>query len=196
MNTIIKPVEDNYDKQNTYVVLNDKLTKAKEEGYYYEAMFIVYAMIEDRLSSTLYYAKATLQSEKKTIFNPETKDIMKNLFYSENQIDRERIKVNFNHISHKRLMLEALIKWSLRVTTESKLHEDIKKILKDTENYLSTLKELDEWCDYRNQLIHDIFNKNMQSVNDEIKEQIDKGYKVARELINLANNARNRSKNI
>lgn len=195
MNTIIKPVEDNYDKQNTYVVLNDKLTKAKEEGYYYEAMFIVYAMIEDRLSSILYYAKATIQSEKKVIFNPETEDIMKQIFYQEIK-PKHHFNFNFNKISHKRQMLEALIKWSLRVTTESKLHEDIKKILKDTENYLLTLTELDEWCDYRNQLIHDIFNKNMQSVNDEINKQIDKGYKVARELINLANNARNRSKNI
>ena len=196
MNTIIKPVEDNYDKQNTYVVLNDKLTKAKEEGYYYESMFIVYAMIEDRLSSILYYLKATIQNEKKTVFNPENKNIMKEIFFRENNIDKDRFHFDFNKVSHKRLMLETLIKWSQKTPTESKLHEDTKKILKDTENYLTTLKDLDKWCDYRNQLIHDIFNKNMQSVNDEIKEQIDKGYKVARELINLANNVRNRSKNV
>lgn len=196
MNTTIKPVEDNYDKQSTYTILIDQLNKAKEEGYYFEAMFLAYAMIEDRLSSILYYAKATIQNEKKTVFNPETKDIMKQIFIQENNIDKNKFYFDFNKVSHKRLMLEALIKWSQKEPTESKLHEDTKIILKDTKDYLTTLSNLDKWCDYRNQLIHDIFNKNMPSVNAEIKEQIDKGYKIARELINLANNVRNRAKNI
>ena len=51
----IKPVSNNDDKRRTYQVLKGKLARVLREKFYFEAMLIDYALMEDRLRSYLYY---------------------------------------------------------------------------------------------------------------------------------------------
>lgn len=51
----ISPVSDNQDKRNTYQLNIRRYNKAMKEGFYYEALLIDYAMMEDRLRSFLYH---------------------------------------------------------------------------------------------------------------------------------------------
>ena len=51
----IKPVADTMDKQNTYREWIGKYNKAIRYEFYYEAILIDYALLEDRLRSFLYY---------------------------------------------------------------------------------------------------------------------------------------------
>ena len=48
---MIKPVTDNRDKQQTDIEQNEQLNKALENRFYFEAIMIEYAMLEDRMKS-------------------------------------------------------------------------------------------------------------------------------------------------
>ena len=48
--------EKNMEKYEIYKQLSSDLTKAMKQGFYYEAIFIEYAILEDRLASVLKYA--------------------------------------------------------------------------------------------------------------------------------------------
>lgn len=50
----------NYEKQAIYKNMKVNLTKAKKAGFYYEAIFIEYAIIEDRCTSLLQHAGLNL----------------------------------------------------------------------------------------------------------------------------------------
>ena len=49
-------LEKNMEKYETYKTMNENLTRALKAGFYYEAIFIEYAIFEDRLTSLLKYA--------------------------------------------------------------------------------------------------------------------------------------------
>lgn len=54
----IESVLGNNDKQNTYRKLMGRYKKAVSNEFYFEAMMIVYAALEDRFRSFLYYIGA------------------------------------------------------------------------------------------------------------------------------------------
>ncbi len=48
--------EKNMQKYESYKAMHENLSKAMKNGFFYEAIFIEYAILEDRLSSVLRYA--------------------------------------------------------------------------------------------------------------------------------------------
>ena len=44
------------------------------------------------------------------------------------------------------------------------------------------LHDISEWCNYRNEVIHALLNKNIESLNEELAEQAMEGMKLARYL--------------
>ena len=56
---------NNYDKKERYAVLMSKLKKATNNELYYEAIFIEYAIIEDRTESILRHANIKVDSNTK-----------------------------------------------------------------------------------------------------------------------------------
>jgi len=48
---------DNYEKRDRYALLNENLDKALKNEFYYEAIFIEHAILEDRIESLLRHAK-------------------------------------------------------------------------------------------------------------------------------------------
>ena len=55
MPRMIKPVIDNADKQRTYREHKARYKKAMENEFYFEALLIDYALMEDRLRSMIYH---------------------------------------------------------------------------------------------------------------------------------------------
>ena len=55
MSRRITPVTDNKDKKLTYSHNLKRYNKAMRDGFYFEAILISYAMMEDRLRSFLYH---------------------------------------------------------------------------------------------------------------------------------------------
>ena len=54
----------NWEKYETYKTMNVKLARALKAGFYYEAIFIEYAILEDRLTSLLKYAGVSHHDKK------------------------------------------------------------------------------------------------------------------------------------
>ena len=68
--------EKNMEKYEIYKQLSSDLTKAMKQGFYYEAIFIEYAILEDRLASVLRYAGVlTMEKAGKKNIAEKIKDI-------------------------------------------------------------------------------------------------------------------------
>ena len=193
MNTTIKPVEDNMDKYYTYKTLIEKYQRSYEEGFYFESLFLVYAMMEDRLRSILYHSNVITKRESEKPNVLETKELMEKIFFSETTHNKEKHEFDFKSIAEKREMIEALIKWSAKEESTNQLEEDLKIQYQDTEKYLPVLEAMKDWCSYRNKLIHAIFDKNIESINLEIKEKVSIGFEIAKEISTLAKKISDRS---
>ena len=61
--------ENNIEKQETYKLLSEKLSKALMHGFWFEACMIEYAIIEDRTSSILYYSGVSKNAYSKKLGN-------------------------------------------------------------------------------------------------------------------------------
>ena len=116
---------------------------------------------------------------------------MENIFFQETTHNKDTHVFDFKSIAEKREMVEAIIKWSQKVDTQNQIEEDLKMQFQDTEKYLEVLEAMKEWCSYRNKLIHAIFDKNIDSINLEIKDKVVQGFTIAKEISNLANKIKN-----
>ncbi len=184
----ISPVEDNMDKYYTYKEIMEKYNRAIDNGFYFEAIFIDYACIEDRLRSMLYHMAIFYRSENvddwgsRPFLSQKIQNAYKNM--SENTILSQLTISDKMHIIHN------IITWA-HSTQES--YQD--------NSYLSTLKRFCEgieiqdalfdiyewdhssqWNKYRNELTHNLLNKNIDSVNEIIKPCAEKGMEIAKKL--------------
>lgn len=120
----------NYQKNQKYSELMEKLKKSVEEEFYYEAIFIIYAIIEDRTESLLKHANLntldeenrdlTLHSKLKIIkednnFNNEyakkhiSKDLIKKIYlwkHKRNDLIHDLVNTNYNNEEIKKLAYE------------------------------------------------------------------------------------------
>jgi hypothetical protein len=143
-------------------------------------MFLEYAMMEDRLRSILCHSNLTKTKKSEYLDIPETKQEVINIYNNIYNTDKEIKKLKLNEIRTKIEIIEALIKWtSMNIDSENQIQEDLKNKFSDLEVYIEFFKSLKEWCTYRNHLIHAIFDKNIDSVNEEL---------LSMEIINLVSN--------
>jgi len=47
---------------------------------------------------------------------------------------------------------------------------------------LSLLKDIEQWCGYRNEIIHSLMNKNIDSLRDQVAKKAEEGYNLFRRL--------------
>ena len=193
MNTSIKPVEDNYDKYYTYTVLIDQLNKSLEAGFYFESLFLEYALMEDRLRSILCHSNIAKTKKSENPDIPETREEVIKIYNLIHNTTKERKDFRLNEIRTKIEIIEALIKWTNQnIESENQVQEDLKNKFRDLEIYLDFIENLKKWCTYRNHLIHAIFDKNMDSVNEELEKRVYEGKNIANELSGLAQKIKNR----
>lgn len=193
MNITIKPVIDNKDKQYTYAILIDKLNKSLDAGFYFESLFLEYAMMEDRLRSILCHGNIAKSKKSENPDVPETRDEIIKIYNLIFDTNKERKDFRLNEIKQKIEIVEALIRWSNKdIESENQIQEDLKMKFVDLELYLPFFEDVKKWCTYRNHLIHAIFDKNMDSVNEELVSRVHDGKEYAIELSNLAGKIKNR----
>lgn len=167
----IKQVSNNKEKGNTYKRIIEKYNVAIEAGYYGEAELIVYAFMEDRLRAMLYHLGAIDRRTNKNINDDAIQIIGK--------------KKCINDISAKREVIIEL----MRIENLEKINNEYSKFLKMVfEKYVkrnelkSLLKKVEEWCSYRNELVHGLFNKDIEDLHSGLATHVNQGYKMAREI--------------
>lgn len=166
----IKSVETNKNKGKTYSALINKYNDAIASGFYGEAELIVYAFLEDRLRSFIYYSNLI--------------DTWNSNILNEKGVSMIGTDANINNISVKIRLIKAAIKNSSKSVYEQ---TDFEKTLKKTYNYAinrvefkATLNKIEKWCDYRNEVVHAMFNKDIKALREGYCEHVMEGFDLAR----------------
>ena len=184
MGQLVKQVKNNADKQLTYRVLLGRYKKALNNGFNFEAMIIVYAMLEDRLRSFLFYSGAFRQRNAKKLNVRKTKKQLRNIYFGSPELASEK-KMSISKLSVKIELIRKIIEW---INIDNETSDDVYlKALKtvyesclDLDGILETLNNIDNWRQYRNEIIHSVLNRNIDWVNSEIKNQVEEGMLYAR----------------
>ena len=181
---LIKPVADNSAKNDTYRKYMGRHSKAEKEGFLFEAMLIDYAIMEDRLRSFLYHAGLlkTRNSIKIDSFRKSIQEIVNE--YAE---EDERVGIGIGSISGKLKILRCLTVWASTtegVSTQDKYLTALKRQMEslDVERVLLMINEIKQWCKYRNEIIHCLMNKSINSVDSALKEREEQGFELAKEI--------------
>ena len=171
----IPTVYDNMDKHYTYVAVKKKRNLALKNEFYLEAIFIDYAIIEDRLNSWLYHIAALNNRvdwniTKRNSVSPYLRKMV------EDNKKRDTVTLSKKSITGKIDIIESVLKWSLSNSPrdeltkyEIALKEQIERQT-DAYHYLTQLENLKEWLKYRNELIHALMHKSVDAIYKNIAE--------------------------
>ena len=183
----ILPVATRKDKERTYAYHLDRYRKAMQNGFYCEAIIIVYSMIEDRLRSFLYHTGCLAGKESYKIDSEKTKNDIKQIVsvYKE---PKENNQLGITSITGKAKIVSCLVKFSIdeRRNTGSNLYLlTLKETLNERLNLqevVEVLEELTVWCKYRNEIIHALMNKNIESLQEKLGTKVKQGMELARKI--------------
>lgn len=180
----IKPVKDNYEKSLSYRENMSRYNKAKKAGFYFECLWILYAMLEDRTSSFFYHLGFTSKAKRNRVTGTEKikKEIRAIL-----GMRVEDTKYRFDTMSGKLERIRTLKEWSLREDEAATAYQaavrDAVQQACAVEGFENCLSYLDnEWRDKRNQLTHALFNKSAFYAGEELLPLVEEGYRAARTM--------------
>jgi hypothetical protein len=185
-NANLPRVSDNHEKSTAYKEAIGKYKQAIRSGFYLEAIFIDYAIFEDRLSSFLYYAGALQSQRIKLTTNNKVKPFLTSLL-SRGSLHRYDLK----KISHKIQVVKLLLQFCLNeipVESDGAYQVEIyKQIQKCSGAYtvLYSLPTISDWCQMRNELVHGLLNHNSGYLDPVLEGVADEGYVLGRQLDNF-----------
>ena len=179
----IAPVADNQEKQQTYKDQMRRYSKAMKEEFFFEAILIDYAMLEDRLRSMLYHA-AFFANRDKTGCWRKTKPYFQS-FVKQFKNEKENDTLGVTNISGKIKVIRSMLRWvseadATNVKDRYLLHLKNQCESMDIGAILETLDAVQKWCNYRNEIVHALLNKNTASVYAELEAQAENGMQYAR----------------
>ena len=179
----IKQAQNNTERMQTYSTQLGRYKRAFRSGFYFEAMMIVYSMLEDRLKSMLYYCGA-FSSRNTLNISSKVKCELKEILKTYGKSDRFTLST----IKGKMVLLKSILKWGSEVKSldisDNIYLLSLKELLTDIDigGVLDTLDEMYDWMGYRNEIMHAAMNKNVEALYDDLDIQVDKGYQYARFL--------------
>lgn len=180
------PVSSNKEKYDAYHAQMDRLKLARDHGFFLEGIFILYAMLEDRLSSFLFHAGVTNNTLGKISTNELVKPHLELIFALP---DNKNIQLR--HISVKINLLKAMLDWSMRYTVDESsttypdvLYKQLNRTARKDE-MIPILGAIPDWCARRNELVHALLNKKLDNQEELLRSLVDEGYVLYRKLDNF-----------
>lgn len=194
----ITPVKDNNDKARTYNENMDRYRRAMESEFFFEALLITYAMLEDRLRSYLYYLGCLISTNSYKFDNKTIRDDIKSLVdkYSGEKVNN----LGITSITGKMRIVKSVHTWfqeGCPNPDESAYLNELASVIDiygDSQEMLDILTQVKEWCDYRNEIIHALLNKNMYSLDRDLLERTEEGMALARTIDNHVRRLKSRNK--
>lgn len=180
----VKVVSNTKDKQNTYRHLLGKYRRAINSECYFEALIITYAMIEDRLRSIIYYSGGLANRTARTFNKKNGVNNMVRTVIADYIKESEDDSLGLTTITNKMKIVRCLTVWASE--TEKQYDDEYIILLKaqyealDAYEMIQKLQELSEWLVYRNEIIHGLLNKNMDSLYSELGSKVEDGMLLAR----------------
>lgn len=111
----IAPVSSNEDKSHTYRVQLGKYKRAVQNEFYFEALLIDYAMLEDRLRAMLYHMAFIAKRNDLTVWK-KTRPYLQNMV-SEYKGEKENDTLGLKNISGKIKLVRSVLLWVNNVET-------------------------------------------------------------------------------
>lgn len=176
----IQPAANNNEKRDTYAKMLRRYKAAMKHGFYLEAIFIAYAVMEDRITRFLFHAG--LVNDKTNLRKNHAK-VAKNLVSQLSPDDKRII-----HISTRIEMLENLSKWAQETERKNLTSQYEIALLEkmvgnvDLSELDSVLKRVREWIKLRNECVHALMRKNVYAVEDSSKKLAEESYEIFRRL--------------
>ena len=181
------------DKYNSYKILMARYKKANQQDFYFEMLWILYAMFEDCTSAFLYYIGFVTDDRRKVVGD-------KNIQKSIREILKlgEKANFDFGTLYGKTLTIKKVVQWAQNGKATDGYQKELKdllnkKAIKDPE-FLKCLDGIDYWRDKRNGLTHALFSIHSYESAKELKPLTEQGYQLARALDKAVNALRNRDK--
>lgn len=182
----IQPVKDRKDKQKTYQEQLSQYKKALRDGFWFEAIMIDYACLEDRLRYMLFYLGVlTNEKDYKIIGKNQRINEFRSLLH---EYKGPNLNMGIQSISGKRNIIESIFRFAaepMQPGTDSYVRKLLWNTLHDNDHdhaVLDILHEIEVWCGYRNEIVHSLLNKNLESLYEQVKDQAKKGYELFRRL--------------
>ena len=183
MSPMIETVSgDMQEKYNTYKTMMKRYNLAVKHEFYFEAMLIIYAMLEDRFRSFIYHAGFLDDRDSKGLGHKRLKLFVRFLMEEYCDIPHDS-RLKLDNISAKMDVVKSLIMWAQNDREPvGKFQTELKKQLKKVEcdELLVKLTELTEWLRCRNEIIHGLMNKKADKLADSLPEMVEKGLAFAR----------------
>ena len=175
------PAANNMDKYNAYQENFKKYNTAMKHEFYLEALWILYAMAEDRTSAFLYHLGFTNGKVRSKVCKRISEDA-RSIF----RIEKGR-NYGLDSLGGKTRNIMALLEW---VQTETQENEsDFKKAVREKFSAfgeLSVLREtvskLDAWRGKRNELAHGLLTKDYAVVSQHLKTLVEDAHKTVRDF--------------
>jgi hypothetical protein len=178
-----QPLADNAEKGDAYSIQWQRFNLACSQGFHLEAVFILYALMEDRLASLLYHAGVLDESRVHlTTTEPIRSDMKIILAISSPKEPR------WYNISAKRDTINKLLTWASTYTSEEVGSEYLTTLaasLKAAARYASlpaTLYDLNTWCQTRNVLVHALMRRRVVGQEEKLADFCEQGKKIFRNL--------------
>ena len=187
----IKATRGNIVKHDSYQALMARFKQAKQQGFYFETLWILYAMFEDRTSAFLYYSGFVGENRRKVTGD---KDIQKSIRKVLKLSDKANF--DFDTLYGKTTTIKKMVKWLMDNQPSDEYQEDLIKLLHrkaiTSPEFLECLDGIDYWRDKRNGLTHALFSVKSYEMAKELKPLTEQGYKLVRTLDNAVSALRKR----
>lgn len=178
----IEPIGNCKEKQQTYREHKGRYKLAMKEGFYFEALLIDYALLEDRLRAMLFHMGFLTERTSFGIWKKKSDCLHEIVSAYKNEDENDRLGIT--NITGKAKIVRCILKWT--AYTEGGYQQDkhlsaLKSQCEglDVGGLLSTLDELQDWCAYRNELIHGLMNKKLESLKIELTERTEQGMRMS-----------------
>ena len=175
----IESVQNNYEKYLTYRNHMGRYKKAVKCEFYFEALLIDYAMLEDRLLTFLYYIGAVESTFSEIKIPAGSSDFFEQLY-------GKKLDKNLWRISEKIRLIRKVLNWVETddfFETDRKYQITLRKQCRENLNipgFLTKLDEINNWKDYRDAVIHALMKKKTSSVSEQNREKTLEGMELAR----------------
>ena len=177
----IKQASNNKDRQATYTYQLGRFKRACRGGFYFEALMIDYTLLEDRLKSLLYYCGA-LSNRNSLSVPKKTKNDLKSILIDYDGSDRFSLKT----IRGKIQLINSILSWWEHTDSVKDQYDEYQSSLKtllldvDVGGIKETLIQMDDWLDYRNEVMHAAMNKNIEALYENLSIRVEEGMEYAR----------------
>jgi hypothetical protein len=183
----IQSVKSNLEKESAYRKNMERYNQAIRFGFYYEAIMIDYAMIEDRLRSTLYHMGLLSSRDATTVWKNNRPAILE--IVSDYKRDKEDLRLGIYTMEGKIKVIRCILLWASH--TEGGYHDSkYLTVLKsqiesmDAEAFLQLLDRIEKWKGIRNEIVHAMLNKNVDSMEEKLQPLAEEGMQIARIIDN------------